>query len=301
MKINEKNLIRYSTTPPFDLEGWLNKRSSNNSWRKRYCVLKNNLLFYFDKKDESEPLGLIILENCTIELADEFDGLSFQIVFDNRNIYTFAAENQDILELWMKSLTSASYEYKKAMVLELQRQLNEINTQKIQNGLQNCVVQKPQPTQQQQNPFQDSPKPPPRRQNPFNRPAPPVPEGAASSVLFNQSYGNKATNTKQSQNNIVNKSVNAVNGNSSNFGGKWEIFTEESSLDVEKAFHANHFGVNNEQNYHIDRKPQPTKNMNESSENVFKTTHERFRKIILHDIGQYRKKKENRTEPLIIL
>lgn len=67
MKINEKNLCMFATTPPVDLEGWLNKRGEiNKSWQKRWFVLKGNLLFYFERKGDREPLGMIILEGCTV-------------------------------------------------------------------------------------------------------------------------------------------------------------------------------------------------------------------------------------------
>lgn len=67
MKINEKNLCYFATSPPVDREGWLQKRGDvNKSWQRRYFVLKGNLLFYFEKKGDREPLGVIILEGCTI-------------------------------------------------------------------------------------------------------------------------------------------------------------------------------------------------------------------------------------------
>lgn len=69
MKINEKNLCYFATSPPIDLEGWLQKRGEvNKSWQRRYFVLKGNLLFYFEKKGDREPIGVIILEGCTIGL-----------------------------------------------------------------------------------------------------------------------------------------------------------------------------------------------------------------------------------------
>lgn len=56
-----------ATSPPIDLEGWLQKRGEvNKSWQRRYFVLKGNLLFYFEKKGDREPIGVIILEGCTI-------------------------------------------------------------------------------------------------------------------------------------------------------------------------------------------------------------------------------------------
>lgn len=50
-----------------DREGWLQKRGDvNKSWQRRYFVLKGNLLFYFEKKGDREPIGVIILEGCTV-------------------------------------------------------------------------------------------------------------------------------------------------------------------------------------------------------------------------------------------
>lgn len=155
MKINEKNLCMFATSPPVDLEGFLNKRGEvNKSWQRRYFILKGNLLFYFDKKGEKEPLGVIILEGCTIgeytlstrttvcnvcvcdliscqsipELAEDGEQYCFQIVFHgmNNRIYFLSAETQETMEQWMKALTCAGYEYMKLMVAELQRQLDEI-------------------------------------------------------------------------------------------------------------------------------------------------------------------------------
>ena len=43
----------------------------NRSFQRRWCVLRGNLLFYSEKKGEKEPLGVVILEGCTVELAEE--------------------------------------------------------------------------------------------------------------------------------------------------------------------------------------------------------------------------------------
>lgn len=143
-----------ATSPPVDKEGWLQKRGEvNKSWQRRYFVLKGNLLFYFDKKGDREPIGVIILEGCTIELAEEGENYCFQIVFHgiNNRTYYLSAETQEMyvfksvllkqfliskfltnfsMERWMKALTCAGYEYMKLMVAELQRQLTEIEQSK---------------------------------------------------------------------------------------------------------------------------------------------------------------------------
>lgn len=160
MKINEKNLCTFATTPPVDLEGWMNKRGeTNKSWQRRWFVLKGNLLFYFEKRTDKEPLGMIILEGCTVELAEESEQYCFQIIFHgpNNRTYYLSTESQASMEQWMKALTCAGYDYMKLMVAELQRQLDEIEGQ--------CRKRTPETT-----PLLAPPKAPPRRQNPFNKP-----------------------------------------------------------------------------------------------------------------------------------
>lgn len=68
MKINEKNLCAFaSSATPVDREGWLDMRGEvGKSYQRRWFTLKGNLLFYFDKKGDKEPVGVVILEGCTI-------------------------------------------------------------------------------------------------------------------------------------------------------------------------------------------------------------------------------------------
>lgn len=69
MKVNERNLIAIANAPHLtvDKEGWLNKKGEvNKSFQKRWFVLKGNLLFYYEKKTDKEPAGVLIVEGCTI-------------------------------------------------------------------------------------------------------------------------------------------------------------------------------------------------------------------------------------------
>lgn len=68
MKINDKNLAAFATSAtPVDREGWLHKRGEvNKGFQRRWFVLKGNLFFYFEKPGDKEPLGVIVLEGCTI-------------------------------------------------------------------------------------------------------------------------------------------------------------------------------------------------------------------------------------------
>ena len=130
MKINEKNLAAFAASGnQVDKEGYLMKKGEGHkSYCKRWFVLKGNLLFYFEKKSDREPIGVIILEGSTIELAEsEMDEhFCFKIVFPSRS-YLLSAESHDVMEQWMKSLACASYDYIKLMASELQRQLNELS------------------------------------------------------------------------------------------------------------------------------------------------------------------------------
>lgn len=98
MKINEKNMVAFATSAtPVDREGWLNKRGEvNRGYQRRWFVLKGNILFYFDRRGDKEPVGMIVLEGCTIELAEDEEQFGFKIVFHgpNNRSYALAAESQ---------------------------------------------------------------------------------------------------------------------------------------------------------------------------------------------------------------
>jgi len=140
MKINECTLAAFATShydAPPDKEGWLWKKGEvNKAFQKRYFVLKGNLLFYFERKTDREPIGVIILEGCTIELAeDDQERFSFKINFHNAGgenqkgsrIYHLGTECQDTMEEWMKLLACSSHDYMKLMVYELQQKLAELD------------------------------------------------------------------------------------------------------------------------------------------------------------------------------
>lgn len=96
MKINEKNLCAFAVSAtPVDKEGYLNKRGEvNKNFQRRYFVLKGNLLFYFDKKGDKEPVGVIILEGCSI-------GKSLYIIFV---LYT----DHIVLQSWQRTMSSSA-------------------------------------------------------------------------------------------------------------------------------------------------------------------------------------------------
>ena len=69
------------------------------NFQRRWFVLRGNLLFYFEKKSErSEPSGMVVLEGCTVELAEEEQEkpFAFKIAFhgEGKRTYIAATESQ---------------------------------------------------------------------------------------------------------------------------------------------------------------------------------------------------------------
>lgn len=131
MKLNEKNVANFALcSSPVDKEGYLQKRGETHRViQRRWFVLKGNLLFYFEKKQDKEPMGVIILEHCSVQLSIEVRH-AFEIVFDGpgSRAYLLIADSDDDMQSWMRSISHASYEYLKTIVLELQRRVNDLTS-----------------------------------------------------------------------------------------------------------------------------------------------------------------------------
>lgn len=130
MKLNERSMAHYATcdSPP-DKTGFLFKKGERNTaYHRRWFVLKGNMLFYFEERDSREPIGVIVLEGCTVELCESTEEFAFAIKFDcaKARVYKMAAENQAAMESWVKALSRASFDYMRLVVKELERQLEEI-------------------------------------------------------------------------------------------------------------------------------------------------------------------------------
>ncbi|XP_034668502.1 sesquipedalian-1 [Drosophila subobscura] len=302
MKINEKNLSVFARTPPYDIEGFLNKRGEvNKAFQRRYFVLKGNLLFYFDARTDKEPLGLIIVEGCTIELSNEVDNYCFEIAFNGNRTYILAAEDQESMETWMKALTCAGYEYKRIIVAELQRQLQEIEDSK--NKMLGNVGET------SQNAISGSkPKPPPRRTNPFNRPAPPPPESALRSGVVmspmpfvNGYFG--SSNARLQQEQLMIKQDG--NGNGSPHGTP-KASRRPAPQPTTSAFYIDHQSSQtpggrpptvlprNANNNHIDS--AELKRRQDKAREDFNRSHEHFRSQLMPSIVAYR---ATQKQPLI--
>ncbi|KAM4652893.1 cytohesin-4 [Discoglossus pictus] len=108
-------------------EGWLLKMGGRvKTWKKRWFILKDNCLYYFEFTTDKEPLGIIPLENLSIELVDDpkkphcFDlhaeGQTIKackthgdgrMVQGKHQSYRLSAPSQEEKELWVQSVRSS--------------------------------------------------------------------------------------------------------------------------------------------------------------------------------------------------
>uniref|UniRef100_A0A3Q0RA63 Sesquipedalian n=1 Tax=Amphilophus citrinellus TaxID=61819 RepID=A0A3Q0RA63_AMPCI len=128
MKLHEKILTHYlSCTSPVDKEGYLyKKKKRNDTYHRRWFVLKANLLFYQERPADRHLLGVIVLEGCAVQHPESDTHFAFSLVFGpGLKTYRFAARDRQTQESWVKALHSASYCYLSLLVKDLRRQYEE--------------------------------------------------------------------------------------------------------------------------------------------------------------------------------
>ena len=121
---------------PVDKEGYLQKKGDlNRDVQRRWFVLKGNLLFYFQKKQDKEPLGVIVLEACSVQVSSH-GRYSFEISFDGigTRTYILYADNDEDMQSWIKAISHASYEYLRSIVTELQRRVSVLTSSSKPDG-----------------------------------------------------------------------------------------------------------------------------------------------------------------------
>ncbi|CAH1108079.1 unnamed protein product [Psylliodes chrysocephalus] len=128
MRFNKQELITLASQPStkFEKEGVLFLREKQEGFfRKteicleRWCRLRGNLLFYFKSRDPwSEPLGVIVLEQCQIRIDPPMSSTAFTIeghfpfylVFDGGLSQALASTSDLERSSWMDVIRQASYE-----------------------------------------------------------------------------------------------------------------------------------------------------------------------------------------------
>ncbi|XP_058164833.1 sesquipedalian-2 isoform X2 [Dasypus novemcinctus] len=137
MKLNERSVVHYAlSNSPADHMGFLrtwgspgNPPGPSGAGRRCWFVLKGNLLFSFEGREARAPLSLVVLEGCTVELAEAPvpEEFAFAICFDVPGVrpHLLAADGPAAQEAWVKVLSRASFGYMRLVVRELESQLLE--------------------------------------------------------------------------------------------------------------------------------------------------------------------------------
>ncbi|XP_045148190.1 sesquipedalian-2 [Echinops telfairi] len=137
MKLNERSVAHYATSDsPADHTGFLRlwgglgtPPTAGGAGRRCWFVLKGNLLFSFESPEGRAPLSLVVLEGCTVELAEAPvpEEFAFAIRFDAPGVrpYLLAADGPAAQEAWVKVLSRASFSYMRLVVRELESQLRD--------------------------------------------------------------------------------------------------------------------------------------------------------------------------------
>ncbi|XP_050301479.1 inositol polyphosphate-4-phosphatase type I A isoform X2 [Anthonomus grandis grandis] len=159
MRFNKQELVALAMQPStkFEKEGILYIRERQEGFfRKseisleRWCRLRGNLLFYFKSKDPfSEPLGVVVLEQCQTRIDPPMaspplthDGhYPFYLVFDGGLSQALASTSEYERSSWMEAIRNASYEGVRAELNALRQCLERKRNHKPTVDLQTWRLQ----------------------------------------------------------------------------------------------------------------------------------------------------------------
>lgn len=141
MRYNDKEIMKLSEKKS-DLEGVLQhmKPLGTNwsdwyqqpSFKERYFKLISNLLFYY-RINETEPLGILVLENAQVSYERPHRGIpfAFSITFkvndkfrDNESKHIFSCKCDTDVSKWVAALKMASYEYWRSQYIILKTKIS---------------------------------------------------------------------------------------------------------------------------------------------------------------------------------
>jgi len=150
MKFNERALMYLaSSAMPSDKASYLYKRGAfmNTDYKKRYFVIKGNLMFYWKEEKDFErqgnPIGAVVLESCYAEAGrptgdeggDKY--FTFKVVFDaaDSRDYELACETEELMLAWMKAIQTAGHAKLNKKYLDLQAKVKRLEEEQAANKL----------------------------------------------------------------------------------------------------------------------------------------------------------------------
>ena len=145
MKLNEKNVSSFaSSDSPVDKEGYLSRKNDVKGLQRRWYVLKGNLLFAYERKQDKDPSYLLVLESCSVQ-ASATEKHGFEISYDGpgTRTYILVADNDEDMQSWMRAVSHASYEFLKSIVIDLQKQVDSLTSRSQAKQDSNTIKKSP--------------------------------------------------------------------------------------------------------------------------------------------------------------
>ncbi|KAF6774353.1 hypothetical protein AHF37_05987 [Paragonimus kellicotti] len=127
--LNPKTVIQFLSYEKEEKVGFLWKRRSEHkgSFKKRYFVACGNILAYYEKKLDRDPLGVLILEGHVIEMLDDLTmALRFPTMGESSRSYVLRAESTTEIEQWMRVLSRSGIDFFTLTLEDLDDQLNAV-------------------------------------------------------------------------------------------------------------------------------------------------------------------------------
>jgi hypothetical protein len=133
MKVNDKHLALLCQDQQCDKAGYVYKRGVffNTEFKKRWFVLKGNLLFYFKSKAGlTDPTGVIFLEDATVDINPIVSQPNFYYEFtvnfhcgnDHRS-YQLATKTKEATDEWVQAIRVAGFSNLKEKLDAIQMEL----------------------------------------------------------------------------------------------------------------------------------------------------------------------------------
>jgi len=131
-KSESSTSLRYREKP-CDMEGIMFKKGKKSkSWTKRYFELRDHFLFYYEKKEDKKPKGILFLDGCFIEELKDFNqtqkyGFSITHKSESYVPRVFYCNTKEEFDQWMKNLQV----FKSSTVMDLYTFHEKIGTGKF--------------------------------------------------------------------------------------------------------------------------------------------------------------------------
>ncbi|THD21551.1 Sesquipedalian-1 [Fasciola hepatica] len=127
---NPKTIVQFLGCKKEERAGYLWKRKSETkgSYKRRYFVAYGNILAYYEKKVDKEPLGVLFLENHVIEMVDDLTMvIRFLAMKELPKGYYLRGDSTEDIEQWMRVLSRSGIDFFTLTLEDLEDQLHAVS------------------------------------------------------------------------------------------------------------------------------------------------------------------------------